>query len=223
MGKVLYQVICLLAIANLVAIVGVVAFLYGTGRLDGERLEQIAAVLRGEDLAEAAATTPAATQPATQPLEKGTAETRLARAREEGDLAQRLLERRGRELEDRQQLADAMMLDIIRRQETLAEEQAALDEQQRKIREERLRSGFVKELELLAAVKPKVRKDLLAQKSDADVVRLMMEMDERAGKQVIEVCKTPEEKAWMARILHRIQTQKEPSSAEAEVEEQEAQ
>ena len=222
MGKAIYQVICILAIANLVAVAGIIAFLFATDRLDAERVDQMAAVLRGEDLSERAPATPPAA-PTTQPAEKkDTAETQLARARERGDLAQRLLERRGREVEDRQRLAEALMLDIVRRQETLAEERAALEAQQRKIQEERLRSGFLKELELLASVKPKVRKDLLAQKSDTDVVKLMMEMDQRAGKQVIEACKRPEEKAWIGRILHQIQMQSETPSAEAESSGQEA-
>jgi hypothetical protein len=52
---------------------------------------------------------------------------------------------------------------------------------------------------------------------------LMMEMDERAGKQVIEACKTPEEKAWIGRILHLIQTQQTITpSADAEADEQDA-
>jgi hypothetical protein len=218
--KSLYQVISILAIANLVCLIGLVIFLAATGRLDAERVDQIAAVLRGEPPVPTASTT----QPTTQPVEAETAETRLAQAREETDLAFRVLERKRREVADRQRLAEALMMDVVRRQETLSEDQSAFQEQQRKIEEQRLQEGFVKELELLTSVKPKVRKDMLVAKSDVDAVRLMMEMDERAGKQVIEACKTPAEKAWISRILHLIQTQQEnTTSVEPEAGEQDAQ
>ena len=65
-------------------------FLVATDRLDAERVDQIAAVLRGEPPVQAAPTT----QPTTQPTEAETAVTRLARAREETDLASRILERK---------------------------------------------------------------------------------------------------------------------------------
>lgn len=220
MVKTLYQVVSILAIANLLSIAGLVVFLVATDRLDSERVDQIAAVLRGEPPVQAAPTT----QPTTQPAEAETAETRLAKAREETDLAFRMLERKRREAEDRHRLAEALMMDVVRRQEALSEDRSAFQEQQRKIEEQRLQEGFVKELELLTSVKPKARKDMLATKSDADAVRLMMEMDERAGKQVIEACKTPEEKAWISRILHLIQTQSTTTtSVEAEAGEQDAQ
>jgi hypothetical protein len=218
--KTLYQVISVLAIANLVCIIGLVVFLAATGRLDAERVDQIAAVLRGEPPVPAAPTT----QPTTQPVEAESAETRLARAREETDLAFRALERKRREVADRHRLAEALMMDVVRRQETLSADRSAFQEQQRKIEEQRLQEGFVKELDLLTSVKPKIRKDMLAAKSDADAVKLMMEMDERAGKQVIEACKTPEERAWISRILHLIQTQQaNTTSVEAEAGEQDAQ
>jgi hypothetical protein len=216
--KTLYQVVCILAIANVVLLIGVLVFLFGSGRLNAERVEQIAAVLRGEYPAEVSATT----QPTSQPAESDTVELKLARAEEQGDWAERLLERKRREIEDRQRLVDAAVLDIVRRQEALAEERSAFEERRRKIEAQRLQRGFAKELELISTVKPKIRKDLLRQKSDADAVKLLMEMDERAGKQVIEACKTPEEKAWIARILHLIQTATKPESAETGSNQQEA-
>ncbi|UCG33034.1 MAG: hypothetical protein JSU68_00080 [Phycisphaerales bacterium] len=220
MVKTLYQVISILAIANLLCIAGLVVFLAATDRLSAERVDQIAAVLRGEPPVQAAPTT----QPTTQPVEAETAETRLARAREETDLASLALERRRREIADRHRLAEALVMDVVRRQEALSSDRSAFEDQQRKIEEERLHEGFVKELALLTSVKPKVRRDMLINKSDADVVKLMMEMDERAGKQVIEACKTKEEKVWISRILHLIQTQQTPTpSAETEAGEQDAQ
>ena len=219
MRKTLISLVSALAIANLLALIGAVGFLFGTGRLDADRVEQITEIILGEDEEEAEDVV----LEIAQPKEKEQAQVKLARAREEGDLIRRLFERQERETRDRQRLVDAMMLDVTRRQEELAEEQELFDEQQRNLREERLQSGFRKELELLQTAKPKMRRDLLRAKNDADAVKLMMEMDTRAGKQVIDACKSPQEKAWISRILYEIEMLNEPRPASAGANEQDAQ
>ena len=219
MRKTLISLVSALAIANLLALIGAVGFLFGTGRLDADRVEQITEVIFGEEEEEAEDVV----LEIAQPKEKEQAQVKLARAREEGDLIRRLFERQERETRDRQRLVDAMMLDVTRRQEELAEEQELFDEQQRNLREERLQSGFRKELELLQTAKPKMRRDLLRAKNDADAVKLMMEMDTRAGKQVIDACKSPQEKAWISRILYEIEMLNEPRPASAGANEQDAQ
>lgn len=218
MRKTLVQLISVLAVAHLLVLAGLLGFLFGTDRLNAERIEQIASVLRGEFPTEATADAIATTQPA----EKEQAETKLARAKEESDLIRRQFERQVRETQDRQHLVEAMMLEVTRRQESLSEEQTLFAEQQRKIREQRSQSGFRKELELLETSKPKMRRDLLRAKSEPDAVRLMMEMETRAGKQVINACKTPDEKAWIGRILHQIETLNDRNAAPADKDEQEA-
>jgi hypothetical protein len=217
--KSLIHLVSALAIVNLLAVIGAVGFLFGTGRLDADRVERIAEIILGEDEEE----TEEIAAEIEQPDEKEQAQVKLARAREESDLIRRMFERQERETRDRQRLVDAMMLDVTRRQEELADDRELFDEQQRNLREERLQSGFQKELELLEAAKPKVRRDLLRAKSDADAVRLMMEMDSRAGKQVVDACKSPQEKVWISRILYEIETLNEPRTASAGANEQDAQ
>lgn len=219
MRKTLIQLVSTLAIANLLALIGAVGFLFGTGRLDADRVERITEIIVGEDEEE----TEDVASEIEQPDEKEEAHVKLARAREESDLIRRMFERQERETRDRQRLVDAMMLDVTRRQEQLTEERELFDEQQRNLREERLQSGFRKELELLESAKPKIRRDLLRAKSDADAVKLMMEMDTRAGKQVIDACKSPQEKAWISRILYEIEMLNEPRTASAGANEQDAQ
>lgn len=219
MRKTLIPLVSALAIANLLALIGAVGFLFGTGRLNADRVERITEIILGEDEEKTEDVAPEIAQPE----EKEQAQVKLARAREQSDLIRRLFERQERETRDRQRLVDAMMLDVTRRQEELAEEQELFDEQQRNLREERLQSGFRKELELLETTKPKMRRDLLRAKNDADAVKLMMEMDTRAGKQVIDVCKSPQEKVWISRILYEIERLNEPRPASAGANEQDAQ
>jgi hypothetical protein len=219
MMKRAYQAISMLAIAHVVVVLGGGAYLVTSGMLTRERAELIAKILRGEY------PPPVDETAGGEGEEKadGPVETRIAQAQEEKEALRRLLEREVREVEDRQRLVDAAMLDVIRRHEQLEADRGAFAQQQEAIRAERMQSGFVKELELLSAAKPAARKELLRQKPDADVVKLLMEMDERQGKQVIDACKSPEELAWIARILHQIQTQNGLSSAETERSEPEAQ
>ncbi len=219
MMKRVYQAVSMLAVAHIMLLLGGTAYLIASGMLTVERAELIAQGLGGEfPPPEAETGNGDEEEESTGPVE-----ARIAQAQEEKEALRRLLEREVREVEDRQRLVDAAMLDVIRRQEQLEGERVAFAQQQEAIRAERLQSGFVKELELLSAAKPAARKELLRQKPDADVVKLLMEMDERQGKQVIDACKTPEEVAWIARILHQIQTQNGLSSAETERSEPEAQ
>lgn len=217
MIKKAYQLISLLAIINLSGLIGAGLYLWMSGRLTMERAEIVAQVLRGEYPPEEAP------EEATGPGEAERAETQIAQAQAQAGTLLRLLGREYRETEDRQRLVDAAMLDVIRRQEQLEAERGSFRQQQQALLEQRAQDGFQKELELLQSAKPKTRKELLRRKADADVVRVLMAMDERQGKQVIDACRTPEELAWIGRILHRIETFNDLSSAEADRTEQEAQ
>ena len=82
MRKTLIQLVSTLAIANLLALIGAVGFLFGTGRLDADRVERITEIIVGEDEEE----TDDVASEIEQPDEKEQAHVKLARAREESDL-----------------------------------------------------------------------------------------------------------------------------------------
>jgi hypothetical protein len=205
MMKRVYQIVALLSVGHVAAVVGVLAFLVMTGRLTPDRVEAMAAAWRGDE----PQTPEAASQPTTQVADDATPDGRsaaeaLASLRLEQETIRHVVARELREIQDRNRLAEVIRLDVVRRREQLAKDREAFDAEREKLREESNRSGFTKELESLQAAKPAVRKTVLMSKKDADALLLLMEMETRSVKQVIEACKTEEEIAWMTRLLDRM-------------------
>jgi len=209
MLKSLYQLVALIAIVHLLVLVGLVGYLVATGQLDAERVQAIAAVLRGESPIQPGVATTRPSVPQTQPVPEASP-VQVARALEQDEIARRLFEQRRREIEDRLNLARAIRLDVIRRQEQLEAERERFH---REVLQQYQHDGFQKELELLSSVSSKKAKAILMSKQDAEVVRLLMAMDVRTGKKIIDACKTPEEMSWISRILERIQKLQEDRSA----------
>ncbi len=204
MMKRLYHALALLAIVNLLAIAGMIGFLVATGRVDAERAEQIAMVLRGEfpePPADAAATQPAATRPA----ERQRSAQEIAQTQARRQFYELLAERHQREMEDRRKLNEELRLDVVRELEQIDEARKQLKEQRKQLSAESGEAGFALELEVISKVDPAQAKDLLKGRfKDPDVVRLLMQMDANRVSKIVDACKTQDELDWIGRILNQI-------------------
>jgi len=199
--KRLYHMLALLALVNLFAVAGLIGFLFATGRLNAERVEQIAIVLRGEFPEPEVAVTAAAEPEA--PPEASQAE--IARLRAKQEYYGLLAERHKREIEDRRSLAQATQVETMRLLEEIEEKRKAFKAERTETLEEERQAGFEKELELFAKMDPGMAKDLLKARKDADVVRLLSEMDVNRAKKIIDTCKKKEEdKVWIVRIVEQL-------------------
>jgi hypothetical protein len=199
--KKVYNVIALLALLHLVGVAGVLAFLIGTGRLTAADAKEIAHTLRVEAPAEAgppdqtakASTAEAATE--AEPLPGST----------EAEIRRRNLERIAMQAEHQLILANRQMLDVKRRQEELDQQVAAAEAEQKQLEQERTDEGFKKDIELLSMLKPTVALDSLLARPVDEAARIMMEMDTRQGKKIIEAAaKEPRKWSGMLRIQRRL-------------------
>lgn len=205
MMKRAYQIVSVLSVAHMAALIGLLTFLLITGRLTPNKVEAMAAAWRGDDgEAPPADSQPAEGSRADAPPSGESAAEALAALRHERESIRHVVARELREIQDRNRLAEVIRLDVVRRREQLAKDRDAFESERQRLREETNRSGFTKELESLEATKPALRKEVLMSKKDADALMLLMEMDTRTVKQVIESCKTEEELAWMTRLLDRM-------------------
>lgn len=219
MGK-LYQAVAALALAAVLAGGGFAAYLLGTGRLDAQRVEALAAVLRG-DLA----------LPTTQPTSAPAAEAPTPEPGAAGDLPARYrqghlraleLERAAADLLAQRRLLEQVLAQILQEQERLVAQKTELAKQRethkgpgRAAREAEpaegpVDSGFQQELEAVAALPPRLAKEHLTrvwQKQPADAVRLLGALDERSRKRLLEQFKTPEELELLTNLLEQIRTQ----------------
>ena len=115
MLKKLYHILALMAMVNLFALAGLIGYLFSSGRLNAERIDQIGEVLRGEY--------PLPEVVTTQPVEEQTAPQRsrqeIAEARERRERLELASDRLKRESADRQTLDQSVQLEVLRQLEEI--------------------------------------------------------------------------------------------------------
>lgn len=195
-----YDILGLISIINLLAIVGLVAFLTSTGRLNGERVRQMSEVFRDEAESEEGATS----QPAADEQAPEESERRIARDEIREELLRRRDQRTRKELRDQERLVRSLMLNLVSEQEAIESREQALAQAQRKMKNLEEDKGFKTTLAQLSSIKANQAKTLLKEMKEVDVVRYLSEMEIDVAKKIIEKCREPEEIEWIRGILEKI-------------------
>ena len=223
-GK-LFNLFGVLSIATLLAGGGFSAYLFATDRLNPERLEFIAAVIRGDALPtdvseDAAATNEPAEDPdanAGQPTRQAAEEAQARRRRERLEGLE--IERAAEDLRAQERVLDQVMAQVVQEQEALAKTLSEFEDRQRKVKSARQDEGFAKELSLVSGMKPAQAKEHLIttwERHPADAIRLMNELDSRQAKRILDQMRTPEELQIMSDLLEQIRidgTKTEPKAS----------
>ena len=186
--KATYRTIATLALLNFLALGGGLGYLVATGRLDAERARQVADVFRDEDEEVA----PAASEPS-ETDETPAAGASVVTSDEQqirDEIAWRNAERYRTQLEQRLKFINAERMDVNRRRE----EFEALKNEERARRQETSKNskepGYLKELEVMKALSPRTALRQLMTMKDADVARILFELDTRRTKKIVEAAKT---------------------------------
>ncbi len=223
LGKV-YNLLAAVALATLLATGGFVGVLFGTGKLDADRLGLLAQALRGE-LKPGATTTQPTTQPADEESEAvaaghGATEEEVRRLRKREHLERLETERAARDLEAQRRLLDQVLAHAVQEQERLAAQRKDLElaAQQKSQVAAAQDAGFAKELELVSNMQPRQAKEHLLRvwrKQPVDAVRLIKELDESRVKRIMDQFKTAEEMQIQSELLEqvRLQTTTGPATA----------
>ncbi|NLX13315.1 MAG: hypothetical protein GXY44_06620 [Phycisphaerales bacterium] len=199
MLKRFYHLVALLALINLFTLVGLVGFLFATGRLNAERVEQMAIVLRGEFPTEEQeeAPTEVVVEPAPEP-----SRAEIVRMEDERRLLLHQLERSRRELDDRYNLNQQMVFNVAQALKDIEQREARLREERQAFEREHKTEGFAQVLQVLKNTQPKKSVELLMREwKPADVVEMFLALDTNTKADIVNACKTPEEVAWVRRIL----------------------
>ena len=209
MIKKAYHVVALLALLNLIVIAGGVGYLFSTGALSTERVEQLAAVLRGE--------WPKPAEAQAEEVEEVADPTRSAesidREQTEEEMLRLQADRRRAELQQQAATVAAARLEVTRQREALERRHADFKAQAKRREKEEESAGFKKELDLLSSVKPKVAVGYLLEKPREDAAVLFLQMETRKGKRLVEAAKTPSQRRAMAEILQMLR-EMSPEQAE---------
>lgn len=205
-----------LALAALLAAGSFSGYLFAVGRLNSARMDQFAAVLRGEyDTPTEPPPAPPPPPPAPEPPRASTVEEVRA-MKEQAYLATLATERAARDYGYQRQLLHQALADVVTQQERLDRRQAEFREQMAAEQTAALDTGFQEELEMVLALQPRLAKEHLLrvwQKQPADAVRLLSALDETARKRIFTQFRTPEEVAALTDLLERVRLQGTPGSA----------
>lgn len=186
---------------NMAAIGGLAAVAWTKDWLAKDRVVRAFAVLRGEEQAEPVPTTMPAVE-ADQPPIASSEQIRLQR--EADEIARTELERRRREIQNGWELLERQQLAFVKAKEAFEDGRKRYEEEARRRAEQDEDGGFRKELDIIAGLKAKDAKELLRLKQDADVVRILMEMEPRKARKIVGECKKSDERLWIGRILEKL-------------------
>jgi hypothetical protein len=200
-----------LALAALLAGGGFVGYLYATGKLNAQRVELMAGVLRGEFDEQTAEEDDSAVvgEPEAEEVRASSADEVRA-LRERQHLERLEIERALADLEAQRRLMSYAMHEVVTEQESLEDEQAAFMERREQILTAAEDQGFQKELEYIESLQPRQAKEHIVRvwkRSKADAVRVFIALDPSRGRRILEQLKTPEELEIMTDLLERIRLQ----------------
>lgn len=208
--KRVYHILALMALIFTFAAAGLAGFMFATGRLNAERIDQMALVLRGEFPKPAVAASQPASQPAPPPQPS---RAEIARIQAQKEYYELITERARRELEQRRALNQQIQLDVTRQLEEMESGRKSAEQQKQATAQQANLGGFEKELEWFGSIDPKKAKELLIQRKDADAVAILVRLDSIKIKKIVDSCKSAEEMAWIGRILNQIHNMDSVSAA----------
>ncbi|MBI4717328.1 MAG: hypothetical protein HY763_05950 [Planctomycetes bacterium] len=202
-----YDAAALLAVLNVAALAAGVGFLAGSGRLGPEQLRQIAAVIRGElptppAPAQAAPPVPV---PAAGTEEPGLSDLPPVGSQTDLEIMRREAARIQEELRQRMALNNSILLKVATAREEFKRERDAAKQQDKVAGEDRQAAGFEKQVEIYEGLAPRLAAQHLLGLSDPDeAARIMVAMDARKAKKIVESAKSGEEMQRMMGILQRV-------------------
>lgn len=199
--KRIYHILALMGLIFLFAAGGMAGFMFATKRLNAERIDQIAKVLRGEFPKPAVAASQPATQPASEPT---LSRAEIARIQAQKEYFELVAERSRKEIEQRKALDQQIQLDVTRQMEEIDARRKDLRDDKKQAAQPAGVAGIEKELEWLNTMDPKKVKELLMQRKDPDAAQIMVRMDPSRIKKISDACKTADELSWIGRILNQI-------------------
>lgn len=200
--KRVYDAAALVAVLNMLALVVFGALLFTNGTVNGEKLQRMAGILRGEEPTPADET--AASVP-TQASGKKSVPKSLAEVQIDSELLRLEEERIKAELDQRLALNNSILLRVMAHREQFQREQEETNRKRQLAKKQRQTTGFQKQIEIYEALSPKVALEHLLSMEDLDdAAKILLDMNTRTAKKIIEAGKRGKDLEKMKRILRRL-------------------
>jgi hypothetical protein len=216
-----YDYVALVALLQVISLLGIGVYLASSGAVDRDKVAAIAEILRGQPAATATLVSspvePAESERMHAP-EPGRGQV-VSDVQQEREALRLEAERIRTELEQRLTLNNTILLRVTTQREAFQKEQKAAQEQTAASEARRNDEGFQKQIAIFESLAPKVAVEHLLSGSDPDeAARILMEMDNRKAKKIVEAAKSSDQKARMHMILQRLRDVAPFRSAELESE-----
>ncbi len=200
-----YDGVALFALLNLLVFGGLGAYLLWSGVIDGEKVRSIAAVLRGDEEEQQVEPQTEPAEASAERVEAASTEDVIAASQRGLEVMRREEQRIRAELDQRLALNNSIMLRVMTERQTFKEEQEATSDRDRAIEQRQETEGFKKQIEIYEGLAPKVAVEHLLGLADVDqAARLLLEMETRKAKKIIEAAKRPDQMESMKIILQRL-------------------
>lgn len=213
-----YEGVALFAVLNLLVMTGLAAYVLGSGGLNAAKVRRIASVIRGDELVTfAPIETPAElSEEAVRPPK--TADARVD-TQVELEIVRREAERVKEEIRQRLALSNRIMLRIEADRENFRRERETVAQAEEARRAQMESEGFAKQIAILAGVKPRTAAEHLLDLRDPDeAARILLAMETRQAKKIVEAATRPDQVEQMKTILQRLRDVSPARSAELEPE-----
>ena len=196
---------------NFLALVGAIAWLFYSGRLDHARVGQIKRIMFAEPSTRPSTRPSDARDPTTQPslrLEQLLAKVAGRPASEQVEFMQRtfdaqaaLIDSRVTELEKQRATLNSAQAQLTKDREKLAADQKRLQTREQEQAQLASDKGFQETLDLYTTMPPRQVKTIFMTLDDSTAVRYLRSMEPRVAGKILKEFKAPDETARATRIL----------------------
>lgn len=218
-----YDAVALFSVLNMLVLGGVAAFLVGSGMLNGPRLRAMVEGLRNDPEleAEAALTQKEAASTEQEAEDKPVASVvpatgdQTVAAMMGAEIMRREAERIESELQQRMAQVNNVLIRVTQEREAFKREKEQADSQKEADRSRHQSEGFEKKVQIYGTLSPKVAVELFLDTEEPDdAARILMRLDTRRAKKIVEAAKRPDQLEKIKKILARLSEAAPEMSAE---------
>ncbi len=200
-----YDAVALFSVLNVLVLAGFVAYLVGGGVLNGDKVQAIAAVIRGdavEPMAAPAKEDEAAAEPMGIP---DGGPVSYSASQIEREILQRESQRFTEELKQRLALNNSILLRISTEREAFRAERDGAAKRDLEDAKRREGVGFNKQMDIYNQLAPRVAvQHLLAMENPDDAANVLLQIPSKKAKKIVEAAKRGDDLTKMMDILRRV-------------------
>ncbi len=223
----IYETAALVALINMGLLAALATYAGVTGAINAEKINQMAAVMRGERpylIESPRVSAEAAPAQGAVPVDAAASyETPADATPPDLETVRREADRIREELRQRLALNNSILLRVTTEREEFRRERDEERKYQESLRAEQKAEGFQKQVQIFEGLAPKIAVQHLLSMADVDeAARILIQMDTRKAKKIVEAAKRGDQLGKMVTILQRVREVAPLRSGEIEDDERQA-